>query len=254
MINQSSADEIYEKPGVFGDEKKYLASGDRLKKMLEITQNLQDPPTTVLDIATGTGLFANEVLRIFPHANVYAVDISKKAISIGKNKYKNIKFKNANAEIKLPYRSNIFDFVISGEHIPCVKNTDTYLMEINRVLKINGKLMITTPNLTSWLNRILLLFGKSIYFYEVSFKRTIPVLRVFNRSYPDITLPPTGLTRIFDINTLVTLLGIYGFEVSDIFGVSLLSSKFIKPIDQLFSHLPTFASGIILKAVKMKNL
>ena len=47
-------------------------------------------------------------------------------------------------------------------------NPDHMLEECRRVLKPGGLLIISTPNLQAWYNRILFLFGVQPIFYEVS--------------------------------------------------------------------------------------
>jgi 2-polyprenyl-3-methyl-5-hydroxy-6-metoxy-1,4-benzoquinol methylase len=51
------------------------------------------------------------------------------------------------------------------EH-PC--DLDAALLEISRVVKRNGKLVLTTPNLAYWVNRLLLSSGTHPIFPEVS--------------------------------------------------------------------------------------
>src|SRR5690606_16552983 len=68
----------------------------------------------------------------------------------------------------LPFEKNEFDCVILGEVIEHVPNTDFVLQEIRRVLKKNGTLLISTPNLVSWANRILVPLGIQPLFTEVS--------------------------------------------------------------------------------------
>ncbi len=59
-----------------------------------------------------------------------------------------------------PCDSDSFDVVIAGEVIEHVIDTDHFLQEIGRVLKPQGTLVITTPNLASLENRVRLFFGR----------------------------------------------------------------------------------------------
>lgn len=59
----------------------------------------------------------------------------------------------------LPFAGNTFDLVILGEVIEHLYDPDKIMSECNRILKSNGVLLITTPNLVSWYNRLLLVSG-----------------------------------------------------------------------------------------------
>jgi predicted SAM-dependent methyltransferase len=47
------------------------------------------------------------------------------------------------------------------------------LEEAYRILKHGGLLMLTTPNLATWANRLLLLMGKTPLYYDISVKRPL---------------------------------------------------------------------------------
>lgn len=59
-----------------------------------------------------------------------------------------------------PWEPGTFDAVVAGEVIEHVIDTDHVLAEIARVLRPDGVLVITTPNLASFENRIRLLLGR----------------------------------------------------------------------------------------------
>lgn len=68
----------------------------------------------------------------------------------------------------IPFPNGFFDIVYAGEIIEHLYETDGFLMEVRRVLKPNGKAIITTPNIACLTNRILLLFGKYPRYLEYS--------------------------------------------------------------------------------------
>jgi SAM-dependent methyltransferase len=59
-----------------------------------------------------------------------------------------------------PVESDFFSVVIAGDLIEHLMDTDTFLMELYRILRPNGYLLITTPNLAWWWSRFRLLSGK----------------------------------------------------------------------------------------------
>lgn len=59
-----------------------------------------------------------------------------------------------------PVEDNFFDAIIAGDLIEHLVDTDVFLEELWRVLRPEGYLLITTPNLAWWWNRVRLLLGK----------------------------------------------------------------------------------------------
>lgn len=98
----------------------------------------------VLDIASGEGYGSNLVAQ---YANkVIGVDISNDAIERARKKYKssNLEFRHGSTS-NIPAENNSCDFVISFETIEHHNEHDLMMAEIKRVLKPNGKLLISTP-------------------------------------------------------------------------------------------------------------
>ena len=60
-----------------------------------------------------------------------------------------------------------YDLIFAGDIIEHLINTDEFLININRLLKPNGLVVVSTPNVASLGRRLLLLFGKSP-FLEIS--------------------------------------------------------------------------------------
>jgi ubiquinone/menaquinone biosynthesis C-methylase UbiE len=101
------------------------------------------------------------------------MELSPGAIKIAKSKGLNVIKGNV---YKIPFKDNIFDLVHMSEVIEHLLDTDKALSEIHRVLKPNGKLIITTPNFTSFRDRILVLFG-----YLQSYAQHLEHVRLFNK-------------------------------------------------------------------------
>ena len=211
---QHKPEDIYEKKGVYGDERKYQDAAHRLAKMKSILSNMNLKKAKMLDIGGGTGYFANELKQLFPKAEIHSTDISHEAIKEGKKLYREVIFKVSDSEKEFPYKDNYFDLVISGEHIAHLKDTDTYISEISRVLKKNGILMLTTPNLVSWLNRILMLCGKPPFFSEPLLNTGVPVVKLFGYEFPPPHALPSGHLRLFTIDMITRALRVYSITVT----------------------------------------
>jgi len=108
----------------------------------------------ILDVGCGTGNLSQDIKRS-TKLEVYGVEIDKESAREAKKKIDVI---IADAQ-SLPFRKNVFDIVVSNQVIEHVIDVDSFLMEINRVLKSGGSLIISTPNLCALHNRILVLLG-----------------------------------------------------------------------------------------------
>jgi methionine biosynthesis protein MetW len=146
--------------------KKYVMD-DRLKMIHSwIVKNIQKG-SKILDIGCGDGTFGYDLLKI--GYDVYGVDLSEEIVKGAKSR--GIKVKVYNVEDGLPFESNLFDCIFAGEIIEHLIDTDNFITECKRILKKNGFLIITTPNLASLVNRLLLFFGKYPFFIEYRIKK-----------------------------------------------------------------------------------
>jgi len=109
----------------------------------------------VLDAACGVGYGTN--ILADSATKVYGIDIDKESISYAQKKYfsDNITFEVASVT-KLPYEDNYFDVVVSFETIEHLsrKDQEKFLAEIKRVLKEDGRLIISTPDKTEYSEKI----------------------------------------------------------------------------------------------------
>lgn len=108
----------------------------------------------VLDIGSGTGELLIKVFYACKNIGIngvrlYGIDISNEMIKVANHKFYNhkIKCKIKLAEAsKLPFKNNFFDFVISTEAFHHFPEQFKALIEMKRVLKVNGKLILVDVN------------------------------------------------------------------------------------------------------------
>jgi demethylmenaquinone methyltransferase/2-methoxy-6-polyprenyl-1,4-benzoquinol methylase len=114
------------------------------KKAIALLVNAR--PKFILDVATGTGDFAIEALRLSPE-KVIGVDISEGMLEIGKKKMKAnghesvIELMTADSE-NLPFQENKFDAVIVAFGVRNFENLEKGLAEMLRVMKPNGRVVV----------------------------------------------------------------------------------------------------------------
>jgi ubiquinone/menaquinone biosynthesis C-methylase UbiE len=96
--------------------------------------------TKILNVGSGTG---GTVPMLEHFGGVDNVDTSDSAIAYAKSKgIKNIKKVQG---IKLPYKSNSFDVLVALDVLEHIEDDSKALLEWHRVLKNNGKGIITVP-------------------------------------------------------------------------------------------------------------
>lgn len=135
------------------DDNVVLLNDIRYKKMDSILSKI--PKGKVLEIGCSSGEFLASLKK--KGWQVKGLEISKKATQKAIDKGVDATVHDANE--RLPIEDNSYDVVISGETIEHLFEDLDFLNECYRVLKKGGTLIITTPNLTSLKNRILMLFG-----------------------------------------------------------------------------------------------
>src|SRR5581483_817052 len=142
---------------------------ERLKAFSEILGERKF--STVLDAGCGDGGLLKEMQKKWEF-DAYGLDISKNGTDRAKKN--GIKAKVADLSKKFPFNDEIkFDLIIANELIEHLNDPDLFLRECNRVLARDGLLIIGTPNLNFWLNRILFLFGIYPMFLEASTEKKI---------------------------------------------------------------------------------
>lgn len=114
------------------------------KKAVELLKEIK--PNRILDLATGTGDFAIESLRLKPQ-EIVGMDISEGMLEVGRQKMKKRGFDNiismrlGDSEA-LPFEDNYFDALTVGFGVRNYENLDKGLSEMLRVVRPGGKLVI----------------------------------------------------------------------------------------------------------------
>lgn len=105
--------------------------------------------TDILDVATGTGDVAFELLRRFPEGNVCGLDLSAgmmkvaadKATKLSKAQQKRVRFVQGDS-LNLPFKNNSFDLVTVAYGVRNFSDIRKGMTEMARVLRPGGVLCI----------------------------------------------------------------------------------------------------------------
>lgn len=120
---------------------------DVLWRKMAIRELLKIQPQYLLDVATGTGDFAFEALRILKPEKIIGVDISKGMLEVARKKISDRKLEDrfevrlGDSE-KLLFEEDTFDAITVAYGVRNFEDLDKGLSDMYRVLKPNGKVVI----------------------------------------------------------------------------------------------------------------
>lgn len=215
-----------------------LHTDKRLQKIILLATSLN--PSTILDIGCGNGFLLNKLSEELPKTKLFGIDV----YSLPKSK--KWEYKIGDITEGLPFKDSSFDCVILGEVIEHVPNPDFLLREINRVLKKKGTLIISTPNLVSWANRIIILLGIQPFFTETSSE---VVLGRFHKILGQGG-KVQGHLKIFTYRSLKEILEKEKFLVKEKYGVPFFFPFPISLVDNFMTNFISLTSGLLFVARK----
>ena len=166
-------------------------------------------PRKILDVATGTADLAIAASRLNPE-KITGIDLSDKMLEIGqkkliqKNLGDHIELIKGDAE-NLPFESNYFDAVIVGFGVRNFENLEKGLLEMKRVLKEGGVVII-------------LEFSNPTHFpikqlYHFYFKAILPsVGKLVSKHRSAYTYLPQSILEFPDGNDMVDILQSLGYK------------------------------------------
>ncbi len=240
----------------YNDEQTGRARGERDLESREsvairVIQNLKEG--RVLDVGCGNGFFLRNLQQKLDSSalELQGVDFSNFEIERAKKdpRHSGIGFTQANAEKGLDFPEGHFDVVFSGEVIEHLYDPDTFLDQIFRILKPGGMVILTTPNLLSWFNRILALIGIQPVTYEASVRDSKTGFGILKALKKDSL--PAGHIRLMSYLAARDLVSQAGFKGLEIRGSAFEQApKVFRWIDRLFCRLPSLASGLVVIAKK----
>jgi 2-polyprenyl-3-methyl-5-hydroxy-6-metoxy-1,4-benzoquinol methylase len=124
--------------------------------------------------------------------NCYGIELSNASVEANK---RGIVCKKADVSNGIPFDDDMFDIVWAEEIIEHILDTDYFLSECCRVLKKGGVLIISTPNLASLMNRLILLAGRYPRYVQYSNEGAGHV-RYFTKTILNKRLEINGFTTI----------------------------------------------------------
>ena len=177
------------------------------RKAISLLKEIQ--PKVILDVATGTGDFSIEALRLKPQ-KIIGVDISEGMLDVGRRKMREkkidhiIQLQSGDSE-NIPFADNFFDAVIVAFGVRNFENLERGLSEMLRVAKPGGKVVI-------------LEFSRPSKFpmkqlYNVYFTTILPLIgRWISRDQAAYRYLPESVQAFPDGNDLIKILSDVGYK------------------------------------------
>jgi demethylmenaquinone methyltransferase/2-methoxy-6-polyprenyl-1,4-benzoquinol methylase len=188
----------------------FLSLGIDIRWRKKAIRELADlRPRLILDVATGTGDFAIEALKLNPD-KVIGIDISEGMLDQGRQKMRKrgyserIDMVTGDSE-NLPFEENKFDAITVGFGVRNFENLEKGLLEMKRVLRPGGKIVV-------------LEFSKPRVFpfkqlYQFYFKYILPTLgRWISRDATAYTYLPESVQAFPDGRDFTNILEKLGFK------------------------------------------
>ena len=145
-----------------------------------------------------------------------------------------------------PAAGDTYDVVIAGEIVEHLVDTDSFAREVRRILKPGGHLILSTPNLASWYNRVRLLRGLPPRSYPGTSSTIRKNLLIDNHHI-----------RVNVLSEWEHFLVTHGFQVIEVQGTSHLHvlhggwrPGVVRILDRLLSWRPSLAVNLIILARK----
>lgn len=138
-------------------------SDERIHKVV-IEFLLNERKGRLLDVGAGTGGLTNKLKE--EGFDVGACDINPKNFIA-----KLIKCKKVDLNKKMPYKEESFDVVVCTEVIEHIENPWHLIREFHRIIKPQGILILSTPNLHNWYVRLFYLFTSKLFNFLSSYEK-----------------------------------------------------------------------------------
>ncbi len=177
------------------------------KKAIRLLQ--KENPKLILDVATGTGDFAIQALKLNPE-KIIGIDISEGMLEVGRRKMihrgydKVIELRSGDSE-NLPFEENKFDAIIVAFGVRNFENLQKGLAEMLRVLKPGGRVVVLEfSKPTAW-------YFKPLYHFY--FKFVTPAIgKAFSKDSAAYSYLPESVKAFPDGKDFTTILDQLGYK------------------------------------------
>jgi ubiquinone/menaquinone biosynthesis C-methylase UbiE len=138
----------------------YLEMLEKVMERMELA-----PRQRILDVGCGTGNLERKILDAQPTNEIIGIDIAEKMLEKARKKFKEgerASFSLTDFNQTTAYQDGYFDRIVSVNSFYALNNPEKAVGEFYRLLKLDGKLVITNPHEKSRILKIFLAQKKAI--------------------------------------------------------------------------------------------
>lgn len=146
-------------------------------KWPKIKHFIPNEVSNILDFGCGSGEIIKQSLKISKKSKFTGIDISKDVLARARRRLpKNTNLIQVGDGERFPIKSRLFNFITALDVIEHVYDVENTITEFNRTLKINGKILISTP----FNGAIKILLFTALGYFDRYFNPVGPHIRFFN--------------------------------------------------------------------------
>jgi SAM-dependent methyltransferase len=203
-----------------------------------------------LDIGCGFGGLTRLVGDHLGASEIHGIDIDPRVED--EVRTKQVQFvRHDAAQGQFPYDDGHFDAVMTLGMMDYLEYFDGMIREMNRLLAVDGRVLVALPNLASWHNRLMLLLGYQPRDVEISAEVLAGVPR---RPYLSSGERPAGHIHIPTARAFVDLMRHHGFEKVALLAsrpsIHSANSRLLATVDRVAALRPTLARRFYYVGVK----
>jgi SAM-dependent methyltransferase len=169
----------------------------------------------LVGLGCADGSLTLEVAKRTRAERIVGIDLDDDALA--KAKKKGILAIKADLNSGFPIRDESIDIVGSDQVIEHVRDVDTFVEEMHRILRPGGYAVVSTENLSSWHNIFAILLGKQAFSQQISSRHHVG--NPFSLHFGEPLTVRFPHVHIFTVQGLKDILRIYGFYVDKVRGI-----------------------------------
>ncbi len=190
------------------DPTEHAEENSRLARIIDLVK-CHGKGRKLLDVGLGKGIIAKELKNDF---EVIGMELDEECITIARRK--GVKVVMGDITEDWPFRANEFDVVIMAEVIEHITNEKFVMGECTRVLKKDGLLVLSTPNVASLVNRLRLLRGRRPFYAGTAGSAHLRVYEIHDLIKEIFLKPGFKIKRITSSGMTIRLFGHKGYLVN----------------------------------------
>ena len=111
-----------------------------------INKYLPVAPNSLIDLGTADGLMLQDLKSTYKTCNTVGIEFNHKLVEIAQGYYPDLDIRQGDVEDLSSFEDNSFDVAVATAIIEHVARPQSFISEVQRVLKPNGILILTAPD------------------------------------------------------------------------------------------------------------